>query len=256
MFRKKLLPILVLFTSFCSSCEKSGIDCPAKGTVTVAANYQTITQGWDLKLSADYNSLYRYLWTGPNGWTMETTAAVVTRVNMQMQDAGNYSVRVFNSNNCEVYVGSLAVTVAPVQTSPCDGTLTNNTCTSDIFGLPTFTYTNIYFGNHPTNQTSSVSCYPAVPGNTNMSFTFLGHMRPRPGLYKTIYGYNAFREENEVSMYLYNPATGKHHITSFGYNVYVNLVNGKTQISFCNIEVRDAPSGNLNYISGKLTITN
>lgn len=258
MHIKKPFPLIVLLAICFSGCKKSGIDCPAKTSVAVTANYTSITQGWDLKLSANYNSLFKYVWTGPNGWTMQATGAVVTRSNMQIQDAGTYLVKVYNSNNCEIQEGSTVITVTDVQDAPCEGSLANNTCTSDIAGLPAFTFNAVYFGYTGLNNSSSVSCYmsPPAPGNPSMRFTFTGHNRPRPGFYKTIYGYNAFGEEDQLSMNLHDPTTGKTYITSAGYDVYVTMVNGKTQICFCNIEVRDAPSGTLKYISGKLTIGN
>jgi hypothetical protein len=250
--------LVVLSVISFSACKKSGENCPAKANVSVTANYTSITEGWDLNLSVNYNSLYKYVWIGPNGWTMQASGATVTRTNVQLQDAGMYYVKAYSTSNCEVQEGSLAITVTTVQNAPCEGTLANNTCTSDVPGLSSFTFNSVNLGYNTTNNSSQVSCYivPPAPGNPSMTFTFTGHNKPKPGLYKTIFGFNVFGKEDECSFYFHDPNSGKIYIASGGQNVYVTLVNGKTQICFCNTEVRDAPSGNLKTASGKLTIGN
>ncbi|HRI25519.1 MAG TPA: hypothetical protein PLZ45_12650 [Ferruginibacter sp.] len=252
--------LLALPALFLSACKKSGNDCAQKAGITLSPGSTNITEGWDLTLSvnANYNPLNKYVFSGPNGWSVQLNGATAVRPGLQMQDAGTYMVRAYDVNNCQVQEGSVSVTVTPVTNPPCQAGIANNTITSDINGISSFTFNAVYFGNSPTTNSSTITCYlaPPAPGNPSMSFTFLGYNRPKPGLYKTIYGFNAFRNENEVSFYLYDPVSGKTYIASQGQDVYVNLVSGKIQVCFCNTEVRDAPSGNLKYMTGKLTVGN
>ena len=250
------LTLVVLNAVFFNACKKSN-DCPASTNVTVSANANSLTQGWDLQLSANYSSLNTYQWQGPNGWNVQTSSAVVTRVNMQFQDAGTYSVKVFNFNNCLVYEGSQVIVVTPVQSAPCETTNTNNLCTSDIPGLTSFALNAVYFGGNPSGNINVTGYSNAnTQGGSSVVFNFSTSSRPRPGLYKTVYGYRATGKDDELSINLYSSVTNEWYIAEQGYPVYVTLVNGKTQICICNIPLRISFFGTPNYVSGKMTASN
>lgn len=248
--------LVVLSATGFSACNKTD-NCPAKTNVTVSANANNLTLGWDLRLSANYSSLNTYQWTGPNGWSVQTSSAVVTRTNMQLQDAGTYTVKVFNMNNCEIQEGFQAITVTPVQNAPCEAGNANNTCTSDIAGLTSFNLSPVYFGGTPGGDIT-VTGYTngTTIGGSPLTITFLGSARPRAGIYKTIYGYKAVGKEDEVSINLYSAVTNEWFIAAQGHPVYVTMVNGKTQICLCNIPVSNTPASSPKYISCKMTPSN
>jgi hypothetical protein len=232
---KNLLPLLFIFPVFISGCKKSD-SCPSVTTVQITPNLNSITVNWDLSLSANYSSLNRYEWTGPNGWNIKTTAAVVTRPNMQFQDAGLYKVRVYNLSNCLIQQGEINITVESIQDAPCNGTLSNNSCITDVFNIGNFNYGQIYFSFQPGNNRTVGYCSKTNTGSTPyVALTFSGVGIPKPGIYKTIYTWGTEAgKENEVSVIL-TDGTGEWYRSIGQQHVYVTLVNGKTQVCICNI---------------------
>lgn len=254
---KTILPVFFVTISFCS-CKKSSDENTCAPTVVLnITGPGTVTQGWNAVLSIAYaEPNYTYFASGPNGWSVQLSGRQVIKTNMQLQDAGTYFIRSYNSQNCMMQEGSHAVTVTTIQNAPCEGTLTNNSSTTNFPGLSSFNYSSVTFTPDITNSKSTVTGLTAapIPANTYLALIFSGTNIPKPGKYKTIYAYNAAGVEDEVAVHFNDGTTNKLYLSAVGQDVYVTLVNGKTQICFCNLAVSYTISGIPYYISGKITI--
>lgn len=254
---KAILSALFVVVSF-YSCKKDSNknNCTAPSVINIPGP-NTVTQGWDFYLSLYYaDPLYKYIASGPNGWNMELNGRQVVRRNLQLQDAGTYFVRAYDNNNCVVQQGSTSLIVSAIQNAPCEATLQNNTCKTDLTGLSDFSFSSTVFNPDIVTSQSTFTCYTVapIPANTYLYFMFKGTSYPIPGKYKTIFSYNAAGIENEVAVHFNDGATNKLHLSREGQDIYVTTVNGKRQICFCNLAVSNSISGVPNYISGKVII--
>lgn len=199
---------------------------------------------------------YTYIASGPNGWNVTISGRQVVKTNLQMQDAGTYFIRSYNGQNCVAEEGSEVVVVTAIQNAPCEGTLANNSSTTNFPGLTSFNYSSVTFVPDIANHMSIVTARTAapVPTNTYLAFIFSGTSLPKPGKYKSIYAFNAAGLENEVAVHFNDGTTNKLSVSPPDQDVYVTQVNGKTQICFCNLAVSYTISGIPYYISGKVTI--
>lgn len=168
-------------TAGCTSLQHGPytITDPAPPAVPTAGNNGPLCVGATLNLTASTIPGVTYSWTGPNSFT--SSVQNPSRTNMQLADAGVYSVTA-TANNCTSLAGSTTVVVNPVpvigstsSTNPTtcsglDGTITlngltastsytvdylrgglpqtatistNGTGTLVITGLPAATYSNI-----------------------------------------------------------------------------------------------------------------
>jgi hypothetical protein len=158
-------------------------------------------------------------------------------------DSGTYKLEVKQAE-CLEAKGTVQIKVIPPPTAPCS--VTNNTSTSSVVGVGGDTYSSVSFSNN------IVTAYPAGSiSNGALRFRFWGNVPPKPGKYKTNGG--TFSDvEKEVACWIgYFPATD--FICKVGQDVYVTMVNGKMQVSFCSCGFTNPLGSSIITISAKVT---
>ncbi len=229
------------------SCKKNQ-ECSDPELITLTAS-TPVYEGWPLYLTTQSGSEYSYTWNGPNGWHKESSYSNMngTEVidSMTSEKAGRYVVEL-KDGKCIVKRGIVDVAISPVPTPPCS--IANNSSTTNLGGVGGVTYTYINCGSSGSTYTVQASA-----GTQAITFNFDGDHPPLPGVYKTEAGYYpSWDSKNKVAVYI---GTGfQDFIIKQDYDVYVNKVNGKTVISFCNAGFSN-PVGSTNIvISAKVTL--
>ncbi len=237
---------VIAFLFSCKKIENPSDICPAAAVVDISSNSPVI-EGWPLTLTTADDFSFLYKWTGPNGWEIDYTfhssdAYLQGKLVTTMADAGIYKVQRRYSDGCVFDEGSTTVEIIAPPPPPCS--ITNNSSTSNVIGVGGVTYSNLYFtggGGIYTVQSSS--------GGQTITFHFNGDAAPKPGIYKTS-GYFA-TDEKTVGVYI--TASPYDFINNSGQDVYVNKVNGKTQVAFCNCTFSNPLGSTIIKISAKLT---
>jgi hypothetical protein len=238
--------LLVSILFFFSSCKKTGNgNCPDPTDITITTN-SPVVLGWPIYVSSTATMSYMYHWTGPNGWDINynfyaSDAYSQQRLNATYADSGLYKLELRNSDGCVVERGTTTIKVIAAPAPPCS--ITNNSSTSNIIGVGGVTYTNIYF------TPSTFYAVQGTGGGQSITMYFQGNVPPKPGVYKTS-GY-APTKDTEVGCWI--TASPYDFINQAGQDVYVNLVGGKTQISFCNCNFTNPLGSTIPKISAKIT---
>jgi hypothetical protein len=235
--------LLIFFIAVLLGCNKNSDNCPATGTTVVSSNYNIVYEGRTLTLGTGSSAGNTYSWTGPGGWT--STQPSPSRNNMQPQDAGNYSVKIYDLKNCNVFNGSKNIQVTPPPVAPC--TPFNNTITSSYAPIGNF--------NFPTGASSyayQASYYYTVVAvnNERIDIQFSGTQRPEPGLYKTVFNLST---PDDFVYFVIN--SGVRQFRSKGADeVYVNNVGGKMIVTFCNVTMYEWNNPSFEFIlTGKVS---
>ncbi len=231
-----------------ASCKKSN-KCSDPLPLTLENN-GPVYVGWPLSLEADVrSSAYLYKWSGPNGWKQDyriysSDAWHQDFLNVTAAEAGEYKLRLLDSEGCVAYEGSTTVQVLSAPTIPC--TPTANTSTSSVVGVGDFTFTSRTF------QTGS--SYYFVEGSQVingpfMRFAFLGQTPPLPGVYSTS-GFFAI-DPGDVGLYI--ETITYQFVANPDQKVYVNKVNNKLEITFCSVKFNNPINpANPITVSGKI----
>jgi hypothetical protein len=242
------LAIITFLSVSLFSCKKIGTinsnACPSIKKLEIITNSPVI-EGWPLTLSTRDDISFLYRWAGPIGWEngMDSSQAYLRgKLVTTMADAGIYKILRKYSDGCVYDTGSAVVKIIPPPLPPCN--VVNNSSTSNVIGVGGVLYSNIYFygdGGIFTIQSSA--------GGQTITYNFNGNTPPKPGIYKTS-GYFA-KDETTVGIYI--TASPYTFINNSGQDVYVNLVNGKTQVTFCNCVFTNPLGSTVIKISSKIT---
>jgi hypothetical protein len=244
---RKLLFFPVICFLFLS-CHQKESTCEPTMNLPIEVNSPLI-EGWNLNLKTDAINEGHYIWSGPNGWkyapvTISNQDFQQSLNNVTSQNAGEYSVKVYDYLGCLAGEGKVNVEVIAPPPPPCN--LTPNTSTSSVIGVGDYTFVNPYF-------TSSSGNY-LVSGSESgdfIRFGFWGQNRPIPGIYEITDGYFG-QEYGTVGLFI---QSGGYQFLADSGNVYVNKKsNGKLSVSICNVKFSNPikPSQPI-YVSANLT---
>lgn len=241
------IAILLLF----SSCEKK----PAcAGSLTLTANTLTPTVGDNIVITAPDRGTTNvvYQWNGP-GTNLTNQSNTLEISGIKLSQSGVYSVNEGNSD-CNTSLGdTIRINVQLKQeTPPC--TSTNNTATPSSIPATTFTTVNKSFSSTWNTIALEASGSFGYPSYTVLFNSYNGNTEPRDGVYTTtdVAIFNPLQEPNEVSVsFIYS--SNYFHCRP-GNKVYVSHVNGKLQVSFCNLEFSSPPF--VTSVSARITQLN
>lgn len=236
---------IVSFVS-CKKVTTPAVDCPPASTVGITTNSPVIV-GWPLTLTTADDFSFLYKWTGPNGWEIDynyhaSDAYIQGKLVTTMADGGVYKVQRRYSDGCVFDEGTTTVEIIAPPPPPCN--IPNNSSISNVVGVGGVTYSNLYFYGG-----GGIYTVQSTAGGETITFHFNGDTAPKPGIYKTS-GYFA-TDEKTVGVYI--TASPYDFINIGGQDVYVNLVNGKTQVAFCNCNFTNPLGSTVIKISAKLT---
>jgi hypothetical protein len=234
--------ILALFFS----CEKdNSSNCEAPDTIPMINNGPKIV-GWSLEISAgSYGGTYK--WITPSGGTMEQAGFVSTGTHSYRKDATNYNdsglyrIEVKDDDGCLEYIASTQVKIITPPVAPCN--IPTNSSTTTLGGVGGTNYSNISFGNNGNNILAM-----GANGET-LNIRFAGVGKPREGRYTTVYGgtTSLFHASCTITKFPYDFNDME------GQDIYVNTINGKMQVSFCNNQFTNPLSSSIIRISAKIT---
>lgn len=237
---KRCLVILIVVLP---GCKKNSEKCPAPASTVVSSNHIVIYEGASLSLGTGASASNSYSWTGPGGWT--SNQAIAVRDNMQAQDAGIYSVKVYDLNNCQAFTGSRNIQVSPPPDAPCalpNNIISSSSPTIGNYAFPTGTSAYPY---------QSAYIYTLTAANSErLDIYFSGSHPPYAGLYKTVL--NQSTAEDFVYFVINK---GSIQYRSKGNDeVYVNKAAGKMVLTFCNLTMSEFgnPSNEI-ILTGKVS---
>jgi len=224
--------------------------CPEPLSRPITTN-SPVTEGRTLTLESLSTEQELIRWYGPNGYVKEyqyfdNQAHQQARENVTMADAGEYKIQYIDGNGCVYAEGTTTVEVIAAPLPSCN--VAANTAFSSVSGVGEYNFTYKSF-----QQSSSffeVEGSEGYAGGDAMHWSFISVGVPSPGIYKTA-GYAA-TTNLEVGVSI---NTGTYQfVANSGQDVYVNKVNGKTEITFCNLSFNNplAPSVPI-YISANIT---
>ncbi len=223
--------IFILFILGFSACKKQE-QCPPTGSITLTSS-NTVYVGSAINLKANTSIGYTYKYTGPNGFEKvfghTNYSGDVMILNATPAMGGIYTLEEYSDEGCVVSRGSVDVPVLAVPNAPCSPT--NNTSTSNVIGAGDFTFNYVSF-------TGSANMYIVSGsevlggGAAFMRFAFMGSDMPKDGIYKTDPTYFS-TAEGRVGLFVQN---GPYDFGAAPFqDVYVKRVNGKLQITFCQL---------------------
>lgn len=224
-----VLFLTAIFFLLLLGCGKSPKNCNDPLNIQINTDKSTYYLGNDMTVSGEISSAYTYQWTGPGGWT--SNQGIASRNNLQMQDAGNYSVTIFNSFNCPVFTGTKNIQVLPIPNPTC--IIPTNTTTSSIPGFANFSFP---VGVSAYAYQSSFLYIGVASNNTDrIDIQFSGTNQPKQGLYKT---YNSSATTLDDVNITVRWAGVKYNAIA-GNEVFVNTIGGKQVVSFCFITMQE-----------------
>lgn len=244
------LPAALFLLGYCfSACQKIKTDtCKPESQITrfTITTNSPVVEGWPIYLSTTATMGSLFHWSGPNGWDINyqyysSSANEQQRLNATFADSGEYKLELRNTEGCIDSRGFATVKVIPAPLPPC--TVANNSSTSNVVGVGGNTYTYINF------SPSTYYVVQASGGGETLYFYFQGSVPPKPGVYKTS-GY-APTTETQVGCWISNYPYD--FINQPGQDVYVNKVNGKTQVSFCNCVLSNPLGSTVIKVSARIT---
>ncbi len=242
--------IIIFISTSLFSCKKNGTmdnnNCPDIGKVEIITNSPVI-EGWPLTLSTQDDMSFLYKWTGPNNWGIDyvihsNQAQLQGKLITTMADAGVYRIQRRYGDGCVYDTGSAIVQIISPPLPPCS--VANNRSTSNVIGVGGVSYSNIYF-----HGGGGIFTIQSSAGGQTITYNFNGDMPPKPGIYKTS-GYFA---KDEATVGIYITASPYDFINNSGQDVYVNKVNGKTHVTFCNCVFTNPLGSTVIKISSKIT---
>lgn len=214
---------LVLFFS----CSKQKNNCPETLGIDITMNKDLFYKSNTMILSAPTSALNTYEWSGPGGWT--SNLPVPKRVDLQYQDAGIYSVKIFNSNKCLVYQSSKNIAVNTPPPSPCS--LAENTISSTTGVAGNFSF------NYPANllvyTQNSYFYYYAFKGAESIAILFPGTQAPETGIYTTFAGYPS----QSTTAFVQLIKQGIEYRSAGGDNLYYTMEGNQKKIVCCDIRM-------------------
>jgi hypothetical protein len=252
--KTNILALFLLFALF-TSCKKTSTaeddttpNCVAPYIASIATNSPVVV-GWPIDISTSNNMYGYYTWFSPSGGTLEQKGFTSSsfygyyKSAASFSDSGTYRLEV-KINGCLQDSGNFKIKIIAPPTPPC--TTTNNTSTSNVIGVGGDTYTSRDFNNNV------ITAYPSIGSSEGaLHFSFWGNTAPKPGKYKTN-GSTFSGVETEVGCWLtYFP--GRQFINKANQDVYVNMVNGKMQISFCSCGFTNPIGASAITISARIT---
>jgi hypothetical protein len=243
---KKAVVISMIFITLLSSCDKISDKEPCILKDIEVTTNSPVIEGWPIYLSTRPSQTESFNWQGPNGKITTSGAQNSIQVlNAAFSDSGIYKVELTNTFGCLEYTRSTIIRVIPAPFAPC--TVTNNTSTSTVIGVGDESYTYVSFTNN------IAIGYPNIASSYNtLIFNFFGNAIPKQGVYKTTGGMYSLNKETEVGCFI-NAFPTTYFINKEGQNIYVNKVNGKLQISFCNADFTNPIGTSAIKISAKIT---
>jgi hypothetical protein len=241
----KLFIAITLITTLLS-CKKDTEECGVVSTVPIISNGPVIV-GYPIEISTNsYDGRYN-TWTTPSGKTLEEAGFVSVgneRYRKEVAnyaDSGLYKVEVFY-RSCVQYAGSAIVKVTAPPLPPCS--IANNSSTSSVVGVGGNTYPFVYF----TNNGSSIA---ASGGGETLNLRFPNNVKPRNGIHITSGASGPTQSTTEVSCWI---SSGSYNFANqAGQSIYVNTINGKMQIGFCNNQFTNPLGTSIIRISAKIT---
>jgi hypothetical protein len=237
-----LIAMVIILVS-CKKTNDPNADCGDPDTLSVVSNSPVVV-GWPIEVSAG-NYIGTYDWVSPSNSPINQSGFVATnsytyyKSAASFSDSGLYRLEV-NYEGCLEYKGSTQIKVIPPPVAPCN--ITSNTSTSSVVGVGGTIYTSISFGSNGT--------VVQVTGNgETMNIRFYGSAKPRQGIYKT----NGYNSDTEKQVGCWITKFPYDFINQAGQDIYVNTVNGKMQISFCNCQFTNPLGSTIIRISAKIT---
>ena len=241
-FRASTLAVTLFSLVFFSSCSKGG-GCEPPSPITINHN-GPVVEGWNLNLQSDYvTSEYIYKWSGPNGWTAQTSgsdANLVSIENITAAGSGEYKVQLVKKG-CVEYEGKVDIEVIAPPAPPC--TLAANTSTSTVAGVGGYSFSSRSFG-----ASSGHYMVDAGEGGDEIRLSFVGNTPPIPGTYKTN-GYWGL-EPGKVGLYI--SAGVYDFVANPDQTVYVTKVNNKLEVSFCTVRFNNPLGSAVINISARI----
>ncbi|MES1181236.1 MAG: hypothetical protein ABUL44_00420 [Flavobacterium sp.] len=243
---------LALFASAITLCSCKKLfnkdSCKPENEIsqlTITTNSPVVT-GWPIYLSATPTMTNLFHWSGPHGWEKDyqvyaSNANEQEILNASFADSGTYKLELKNSEGCVESRGFANVKVIAPPAPPC--TVTNNSSTSSVIGVGGTTYPFVNF------SSSTYYIAQAIGSGQTLYFYFIGNVPPKPGVYKTA-GYTPTKD-TEVGCWI--SVFPHDFINQQGQDVYVNLVGGKTQVSFCNANFSNPLGSTIPKISARIT---
>ena len=232
--------VLLCIISFAAlpACDKKPT-C-ANSMVLTASNL-TPTVGDDVVITAlKETSNEVFQWNGPR--TNEINQSnTLTIDNIKLSHSGVFSCSKGNTDCNTSLSDTILINVQLKQeTPPCTPATNVVTCSN----IPSVTFSSVTKGFGTTFNTIYLygSASIGYPVFTVLFNSYNGNTEPRDGTYITTdrQVFDILQEENEISIsFIY--ASNFYHCRP-GKNVYVKHVNGKLQVTFCNLEFGSSPS--------------
>ncbi|MET0637298.1 MAG: hypothetical protein ABWZ25_14810 [Chitinophagaceae bacterium] len=233
-----VLFVSVLSLTFLTACEKKEDSC--SNFIEVMADKETPAVGEDVTLSVSRQSDYDiYQWFGPD--LNETTQSeTILLSDIQVSQRGWYYCTSGNTECNTALTDSVYVDVKLLQ-EPATCSPGNNTMTGS--GIPDVVFDRVTKGLDPTWNGIALEARGAFgyPGVEVLFNSYNGNKEPEDGVYITrnIQSFSPLDEPNSISMsFIY--ASNYFHCEE-GKKVYVKHVNGKLQVTFCDIFFASPP---------------
>jgi hypothetical protein len=241
MQKKYLYPFFFILLF---SCKKNNNNCPEIVTGNISVDKPVIYEAGDIKMTTGIFGMYTYKWSGPGGWTSDLSTPIIT--NMQAVNSGTYVVEVINFRNCVEFRGTKNLQVLPVPDAPCN--INTNTIQGTVPGFTNFVFP--FSSWRAFNGTYSITVINAA--NDRLDIDFPGGNPPSPGVYRAREIYPFPTPADLVSIVIREGAI-QYRTKDVG-DVFVKLVAGRLEITFCNHTVFSIDNPSLLYtISGKIT---
>jgi hypothetical protein len=240
------LALMILFASCkkVSSSDDTNTNCPAPDNISIG-NSGPVIVGWPIEVSAPSNYVGYYNWFSPAGSPIDQSGFVTTNSYYYYKpvstyaDSGLYKLEI-TFDGCTRYRGTTQVKIIAPPTPPCS--VTNNTSTSSVIGVGGVSYTSY-------TTLSNPNYIQVSGGGESINFRFPGNTKPRQGVYKT----NGYIPSTETQVGCWIMRSPYDFVNMNGQDVYVNTVNGKMQISFCNAQFTNPLGTSVIRISAKIT---
>lgn len=223
------------------ACNKDS--CKTSKISSASLSYEKpLYKGFPLRLYTESSTSYFYRFRGPNHLDINTSNESTYYVHSSTDaDTGFYTVQISN-NDCVIKDGKVRVVFDTPPAPPC--AIANNTSTTNTVGIGGVSYGYVsmdLFGS------------PKIVGqasNQSLHIQFQHDFTPKPGVYNSTMD-NSPDAPNEVYVYIIKSQT---YVMLSGTSVYINEVNGKLQVSFCNADFSYSTSSPNVTISAKLTV--